>query len=194
MIAAVHGEEAQTEVFARALEEQLKDDARFRFIPNFNPWGVANKSRGNHNDVDLNRNLATSNWQPSHPESPYYGGPSPASEVETQIFIEALKEFETELVISFHTNHFVENANEPQINFDASPDFAGYQAAKDFAQELAKNCGLIFTEDIGYPTPGSLGSYAKENNFACITVEFDDALNADQLCEKYLETFLRALS
>jgi len=60
--------------------------------------------------------------------------------------------------------------------------------------KLAADTQLEFTEDIGYPTPGSLGSYAKDRMIDCITIEFDDNDSPEQLAEKYLVSFAENIS
>ena len=87
------------------------------------------------------------------------------------------------MIFSFHTNHFIRFPNPPQINYD------GLGTHKDFAIKLALDTELEFTEDIGYPTPGSLGSYSKDKGLDCITIEFDDNITAEELNTKYLKAF-----
>lgn len=176
------------------LELNLQDFKNFRIIaiPVFNPYGLKNFTRQNHHGVDLNRNMPSQNWQSAKlkidgEKNPYYPGDFPASELEVQVLTKLIENLDFDLIISFHTNHFVRYPNSPQINYD------GHGKYRDFAITLAETTELEFTEDIGYPTPGSLGSYAKDRQLDCITVEFDDNIKAEELNKKYLETFAQSI-
>ncbi|NQY80985.1 MAG: DUF2817 domain-containing protein [Candidatus Caenarcaniphilales bacterium] len=161
-------------------------------IPVLNPTGLKNLSRTNSNKVDLNRNMPSKNWEYGKLKvdgeaNPYYPGEFPKSELETQILTQIIEDHTIDLVVSFHTNHFVKNKNDAQINYD------GKGKHKTWAENLAKLSNLPFTEDIGYPTPGSLGSYAKEQNFDCITVEFEDSDSEEQIYESYKNSFFESI-
>jgi len=161
-----------------------------------NPNGLEAKTRGNANLVDLNRNMPSQNWKFSELENnPYYPGNAPASEEETKVLLELLKISKPKTILSFHTNHFVANANEPQINYDAVFDPANPSSKEDleiynWGLELASRCKLPLTRDIGYDTPGSLGSYAKDHGIHCFTVEFEDELTSAKLWNKYSKFFV----
>ncbi len=200
LIAATHGVEPQSAYYAQRLVEQLELDPEtsnfannLQIIPVLNPHGLKTFSRTNARGVDLNRNLPSSNWQPSpalledSSPNPYYGGPQPASEKETQDLVETIRSFKPDLIISLHTNHYVQNPNPPQVNLDLAND---NPEARQIAQHLAEILGLILSEDIGYPTPGSLGSYAKDLSIPCITIEFDDELDAETLWQSSGPAFL----
>lgn len=80
-----------------------------------------------------------------------------------------------------------------QINFDGQENSQGFF----YAQKLAKVFNLELTQNIGYPTPGSLGSYAKEINIPCITIELEHELSSQEIQTKYSEVlteYLKTLS
>jgi protein MpaA len=219
LIAGTHGVEPQSRDFAeifyrenpqtqilfinKALEKKgiMSNTAFFKLdpnkeilvIPDLNPSGLERHTRGNSNGVDLNRNMPSKNWQESSPKlasgeiNPYYSGPEPASELENKILLEVIKNNDFNLIISLHTNHFVANPNPPQVNYDGKRDSDNYQ----FAAELATAMDLPLTEDIGYPTPGSLGSYCKDLGLDCITIEFEDELSGQELWNKYGSCFVK---
>ncbi len=169
-------------------------EAKLIAVPLLNPYGKKHFVRHNARGVDLNRNLPTKNWEAARLKidgvaNPYYPGEFPASELETQLLTRLIELSRCDLVISFHTKHFIRHPNPPQVNYDSVS--GKYKA---FAMKLAADTQLEFTEDIGYPTPGSLGSYAKDKMIDCITIEFDDNDSPEQLAEKYLVSFAENIS
>lgn len=176
----------------QALENDSRNKDEIIAIPVFNPTGLKNLSRTNENNVDLNRNMPSKNWEYGRLKldgeaNPYYPGEFPKSELETQFLTRIIEDHKIDLIVSFHTNHFIKNKNEAQINYD------GQGRHKAWAKNLAKLSKLPFTVDIGYPTPGSLGSYALEQNFDCVTVEFDDSKTEEQIFENYKYCFFESI-
>lgn len=132
------------------------------FIPALNPDGVLNFSRHNGNGVDLNRNMPTKDWIKNSPGEKYYSGPTAASEPETQILLAIIEEFRPEFILSLHSWKPMFNVNGP---------------AHAYAQKMAAQLPYAITEDIGYPTPGSLGTYAGwERGIPTITFEIERGL------------------
>ena len=184
----VYSEDNATQITDLELNIDKLKDFKIIAIPVLNPHGLKNFTRHNHHDVDLNRNMPSQNWQSAKfridgEKNPYYPGDFPASEIETQLLTKLIENLDFDLIISFHTNHFIRFPNPPQVNYD------GLGTHKDFAIRLAQDTDLEFTEDIGYPTPGSLGSYSKDKGLDCITIEFDDKIPAEGLNTKYLKAF-----
>lgn len=117
IFSTLHGMEEtsafDTYMFFRDLCENWKTDPLLRWLrwncqfvvmPLVNPWGFQNNERKNYNGVDLNRNFV-----PGHtvgdPNDPYYGGPSPLSEVETQ-YVDATLTANTDAMIAFDHHDF----------------------------------------------------------------------------------------
>ncbi len=207
IIGGTHGVEPQSSYYAEQLVKRL-DQPNILIIPTLNPDGLKASTRGNARGVDLNRNLPSKNWQASPPLlpngklNPYYGGTKPASEAENQRLIAAIESHKPQLIISFHTNHYVQNPNPPQVNLDVLSDDEIIkrglspllkQRGRKAAAQIAELLDLPVTEDIGYATPGSLGSYSKDLAIPCITVEFDDELNGKQLWKQHGEAFASLL-
>lgn len=159
-------------------------------IPDFNRYGLANNTRGNEHEVDLNRNLPASNWSPNYSDRAYFPGAMPGSEDQTKALVKIIKENNFTLILSIHTNHYVKHANIAQVNFDGIPNSHGHEQAK-LLSELIE---LPLTDDIGYSTPGSLGSYAKDLKIPCITLELDDRLSNDGSWALYGFSLLRFFS
>jgi len=165
IIGSMHGDEPQGKYIIKRLIEDIKvnskliENRQILFIPVANPDGLLKNTRGNANGVDLNRNFPAKNWQKkSRTEEPrYYPGDKPESEPETRILIKYISDFHPKLIINIHSPYKV-------INYDAN--------CLKAAELMAKYNKYKITADIGYPTPGSFGTYfGTERNMPVITLE-----------------------
>lgn len=145
----------------------LKSDfPAFGIIPILNPDGHLKNQRMNARNVDLNRNYPTQDWVEENKDTIYYSGTSAASEPETQLLIRTLEQYQPEKIITVHSPYKV-------LNFDGP--------ARGLADAMSKVSGYPVTEDIGYATPGSFGTYlGKERNLPVITLELPDQENLDE--------------
>jgi len=114
-------------------------------IPMLNPDGLAAHTRVNANGVDLNRNYPTPDWQENNLGSKYYSGKKAASEPETRLIMELIETYHPLKIITVHSPYKV-------LNFDGP--------ARALADTMAAESGYPVVESIGYPTPGSFGTYA----------------------------------
>lgn len=182
IIGGVHGDEPEGVVAARGLLEVLMNSYDFNLnitlIPEFNPEGVLLKTRGNSNKVDLNRNLPTKDWSPVAATERYYPGPSALSEKENQALVQFLNNHPTQLIISLHSW-------KPMLNVNGLiPE----------AEEIAKLTGYLIEPDIGYPTPGSLGTYAgHENNIPTLTYEIERDIRFDHIISLHVPAILAGI-
>lgn len=146
----IHGNEFSAVQVSRALTRKLRTmgqdelPARVVIIPILNPDGVVAGTRRNANNIDLNRNFPSSDFAEGAAKPGFKGGKKPASEPETKALIWAAEHYKPTLVISIHA--FLYNVN-----------FAG--DCKLEAKMLADMTNLKLVESVGYPTPGSAGSY-----------------------------------
>jgi murein peptide amidase A len=129
------------------------------FIPVLSPDGFLAFSRHNANKVDLNRNMPTKDWKANNLGEKYYSGPTAGSEPESQLLLDVLNDFKPEFILSLHSWKPMFNVNGP---------------AHDYARRMHLGLRYEITEDIGYPTPGSLGTYAGfERQIPTITFEIE---------------------
>lgn len=161
IFSAIHGDEPESVVLAQAfLQQTITFDVPVGVITCLNPDGYLADTRCNANGVDLNRNFPTQNWQAEATDPAYPPGPSPASEPETQLLIQAINNYQPQKIISNHTPYRV-------INYDGP--------ALEIAQAMADINNYPVDSDIGYATPGSFGTWAgKEKNIAVITLELPE--------------------
>ena len=176
-IGVFHGDEPQGEIlinkYMKTLNEQkLKN--KLLFIPCLNPDGKALNTRQNSNKVDLNRNFPTKNWVvATNPD--YFGGNEPNSEIETKFMVEVLEEYKPDFILSFHAPFEI-------VNFDGPAD--------EQAQKISELCGYPVQNDIGYPTPGSFGTYTGvERNIPVITLELSETETIEKLWERTEKVF-----
>lgn len=128
-------------------------------VPEVNPDGLRAGTRTNANGVDINRNFPTSNWRPGA-RGRNWGGPRPACEPETRAVIALMQEKCPHRVVSIH-------APLREVNYDGP--------AAGLAEWMARFNGYPTAAYIGYPTPGSFGTYAgKERAIPTITLELPD--------------------
>jgi protein MpaA len=172
IIGVFHGEEPQGKY---AIDKYLleKDFTEVKnhiyFIPCLNPWGMERGLRVNRNDVDLNRNYPTKNWKLTQKDE-NYSGPEPASELETKFMINLLEQLKPDTILTLH-------APLKCVNFDGP--------AKQLAEKIGKYCEYPVIEDLGYPTPGSFGTYCGvERNIPIVTLEYDDKEAFDSIYPK----------
>jgi protein MpaA len=170
ILAAIHGDEAETTVVvSEALRCLPAGDLRAAVILCGNPDGMLRGTRGNARGVDLNRNFPTSNWS-SDPvcyksrandarDIALSPGSSPASEPETTALLSLLDGLKPRAVVTLHSAL-------------ACVDDSG---ASPLGRQLAERCALPFLTEIGYPTPGSMGTWASERGLTLVTLELEDA-------------------
>jgi len=170
-IAGIHGDEPEGVYVLKRLFEWMEytfeEDiySNFVFVPVVNPDGLAKKIRNNENMVDLNRNFPSSNWK-ENGKGRYYSGPMPFSEPESRYLGELFSNYPPSLTFSFHSWN-----KSPAINFDS----IGKQKSmtREISEFFSRFNNYEILDSIGYPTPGSLGSYVSEKyNSPVITFEF----------------------
>ncbi len=187
LIGGVHGNETEgirfMEEFTRefVLETSISPfSCSLAIIPVANPDGLITHRRQNANGVDLNRNMPTKDWTAEHQEERYFPGRAAGSEPETRALLAGLDKFQPDFIISFHSW-------KPMININGP--------AKTLAEKIKKDFNYPITEDIGYPTPGSLGTYAGwERNIPTITLEFERGLSLDTIYQSARQGVIDAIS
>lgn len=160
IIGGVHGDEpssvAAVVALAQALAAAPPRERAVWLLPVMNPDGLRAGTKNSAADVDLNRNFPAQNFSPVHKPG-YFPGPSPASEPETRAVVALIDRLSPVAVVAVH-------APLECVNYDGP-------AAK-WAAEVARSCGWPAREDIGYPTPGSLGSWlGRERGRPVLTLE-----------------------
>mgnify|MGYP001572510557 FL=1 len=148
-------------------------------VPAFNLDGVVAKSRLNGNQVDLNRNLPTRDWSPQAFNERYPPGAHANSEPENQALTRWLEQVVPRFIISLHSWKPMLNVNgKCHAEADAMRALTGYE----------------IVETIGYPTPGSLGTYAGiERDMPTLTYEIERGQSPRDVLKIHVPSCLAAL-
>jgi len=172
ILGGIHGDEPSSAWVANAFAVSLN---RHRVPANItlvimsrvNADGLSVGTRANWVGVDLNRNFPSKTWRPDSRGARYYPGEKALSEPETVALVELIKQWRPALIISIH-------APLNCINWDGP--------AEDAARAMARASVSRLCKDIGYKTPGSLGSYSGEDlNIPTVTLELDDPLGSGKI-------------
>lgn len=153
------------------------------FIPCLNPDGLQLNRRTNANNVDINRNFPTKNWGKNEGDNAtcddettnYFGGKSAGGEIETRFLIDTINKYTPNLVMTIHAPYKV-------VNYDGP--------AKEIAEKISNIIKYPVEASIGYPTPGSFGTWAGvERDIPTITLEVDEKIQVQQLVKPVFEIF-----
>ncbi|MFG0242661.1 MAG: M14 family zinc carboxypeptidase [Phycisphaerales bacterium JB054] len=170
LVGGIHGDEPEGGRTIDAIEAYLRvlrPGATVRIVRDVNPDGTASNARHSANDIDLNRNWPAANFRPGSSR-----GPAPLSEPETRALHDELERFDPDAVLVVHSS-----SRGPFVNYDGpaaelATVFASAAAASDRRWRVVP--------DMGYATPGSLGSYVGiDRGVPILTLEFDRGHEAD---------------
>ncbi len=183
VLGGVHGDEPEGVIAAQLILEQLLTHQlplAFTVVPESNPDGILRKTRQNSQGVDLNRNLPTKNWSAEAPMGiRYFPGKAANSEPETQALVQYLDQNQPQLILSYHS-YF------PLVNPTGT--------CQKVAKILAEHADYKVVEDMGYPHPGCLGTFAgKERNIPTITFEVERGLSFAKISDVVVPGFLKAI-
>ncbi len=184
ILGGVHGDEYEGVAAADGiLEKLLVEQNLYRLsltvIPRLNPDGVLFRTRGNGKGVDLNRNLPTKDWSPEAKTPRYFPGLAAGSEPENHALMDYLEKKSPRLIISLHSWNPVLN-----INGDCRPE----------AEIISQMTGYKIDDDIGYPTPGCLGTYAGlERKSPTLTYEIQRGQEVPEILRLHVPAVLAAL-
>lgn len=184
---AIHGSEPNSGHLARHLLDYLLEhpeayaNRRVAVIPVTNPDGLVRTRRLNEHQIDLNRNFPATNWKVSKLGATF-GGEKAASEPETQAIIKAVELLEPDRIVSIHAITKGRECN----NYDGP--------GAELAEVMKTQNGYRVAKTIGYPTPGSFGSWAGiDRQIPTITLELPVDLPGEECWKKHREALLAVI-
>jgi protein MpaA len=147
VVGGVHGDEPASVAAVLELVERLGPGSApweaMVIVPALNPDGLHAGTKNARSDVDLNRNFPARSFTRAH--SPGYDpGPFPLSEPECALLARLCDDHRVDAVVAVHAPLCC-------VNFDGP--------ARAWADAVAAASGWPARASIGYPTPGSLGSW-----------------------------------
>jgi Predicted deacylase len=182
VIGGIHGDELCGVELARGLVNQLASSGaadmkgRVVIIPLANPDGFIAGTRVNARGVDINRNFPTKDFRQGEFSKNCDPGSRAASEPETGAILQLASQFKPKLILTFH-------ADLGCVNYDGP--------ASRIAAAISAYDGLPVRKDIGYRTPGSLGTYfGVERKIPVITLEL---IPGDHQWQRHGKAILQAM-
>lgn len=183
VLGGVHGNEPEGVVASFGLLQRFLPSytlkVRLTIVPQFNLDGVLKLERRNARGVDLNRNLPTKDWTANVKEEKYFPGHEPNSESENRALVAWIDTVKPMFIMSLHSWKPCLN-----INGNCRPE----------AEVIKAATGYEIIEDIGYPTPGCLGTYCGlERDIPTLTYEIERGLDAPRVLKTHVPALHEAL-
>lgn len=181
LMSGVHGNEPEgVYLVERLIQEKLyklfDGKGELWVFPRANPDGLAMEQRCNANNVDLNRNMPTNDWNPEAFTDRYQPGFHAGSEPECVALVRFLKELQPKFIITIHS--ISPEVGNVMLNYNGQ--------CRLLAAHMSEFNHLPVEGSIGYPTPGCLGTWAGfENNMPTITMEVLRGESEDELWKKH---------
>jgi len=173
LMAGVHGDEVEGVYVLQELFKWLEDEGNIQtslvVIPILNVDGYRAGTRVNAHGVDLNRNCPSAGWKSEFKEAKYNPGSAPLSEPENDFLDKLFIKFPPHFILTFHSW-------KPLLNYNGD--------CKDIADFLGRYNNYEISDDVQYPTPGSLGEYGPEKykssvlTFECPVLDKDISLKS----------------
>lgn len=183
ILGGIHGDEIEGVTAAQAVLAHFMQNFEYKLnitiVPEANPDGVLLKTRGNGHGVDLNRNMPTKDWSPEIKTPRYHPGPAPGSEPENQALMKYIAEKNPVCILSLHSW-------KPVLNVNGN--------CRPVAEVISQITGYVIDDDIGYPTPGCLGTYAGlERQSPTLTYEIERGMDIPTILKTQVPAILAGL-
>lgn len=182
-IGAMHGNELSGKYLMDAWIDELErntrsipSDKKIIIIPSLNPDGVIVNRRNNSNNVDLNRNFNTVDWQtdiysPTNRLISGGGGSAPMSEPETQAIANYIQQTQPKLTLLYHAAANLLLANEAGNSTSFATTYSQLSGYRDATYESGT---------FDYKITGTLEGWMLEKyNLPAVLIELGSAANSE---------------
>lgn len=186
LVGGIHGDEPAGFIATVMLARHLKKNPdsiknRVIIIPCLNPDGLMKGRRTNGHRIDINRNFPTATWSFDYKKDYNNPGKLPASEPETVLLANLIEEVKPELLIQMH-----------QPFNGIYPDG---KIPEDLVKKVSEASGIPVSYDIGYETPGSLGSLKATCEFKIYGFTYElCAVDIEPDYEKITKSLIEAIN
>ena len=114
----------------------------------------------------------------SPPRNNAASGDFPASEAETKFIIDTVEKYCPQIILTLHAPYKV-------VNYDG-----GTKSNLEIVEKISKIMNYPIEDSIGYPTPGSFGTWAGiERGILTITLELDETIDVKELESQVFKVF-----
>lgn len=181
-IGSIHGNEKSTYYlmndWINELElnaHKIQSDKKIIVIPSLNPDGLFANVRNNNNNIDLNRNFPTDDWQadvyaPNNQLIIGGGGVNPISEPESLAIVNYLNQINPILILSYHSTANCIIANEAGNSIELASKYASLSGYRNTTGEIGT---------FGYSITGSFDTWLQEKrNIASLIIELSSISNS----------------
>ena len=185
----IHGDETAAGTVGRFwLEniERISPRNSWRIIPILNPDGVALKTRTNANQIDLNRNFPTQDWneaaemywKTTTSKNPRrFPGKIAGSEPEVNCALEQIKEFKPDFIVSIHTPLNVLDFDGPKVT-PPKYDYLPWKSLGHFPGSLGRYMWFerqtpVLTMELKPQMPTSLSTFEKLQDVIGTLVKYE---------------------
>lgn len=166
LFGGIHGDEPASAVLCERflLDIAAEQGPALAVVPAANPDGLLRRQKDNACGVDLNRNFPARSWRLGRAPG-YDPGPRPLSEPEAAALAALVEKRRPRVIVAVHQPLAC-------VNWDGP--------AEAVAAEMSEATGLRLEPSIGYPTPGSFGSWAGvDRGLPVVTLELSAHLDEE---------------
>lgn len=192
VVAGIHGEEPETTfLLSRCIRLLDSLPEHTAFVLCANPDGMTLGTRGNFNGVDLNRNFPAT----ERPDAHVYSRSVLEAPRDTILLASTGESPEPEVTGLLHLIELLHP--EEILSIHAPIGCVDASERSPVVESLCLTFDLPWVPDIGYPTPGSLGTWCKEHRASggprqCVTLELP-RMSLEALFDRYAVPFTHFL-